>query len=94
MAWENRNGILSYTAGNAWVVMNRKAGAEVEKDRRGEYFSDRGDSGSAVFTKNGEFVGLLHSGAEYWREMSYVTSAQDLVEDIKYIKGAIEVTML
>jgi hypothetical protein len=74
--------------------MDRKAEAEVEKDRRGEYFSDKGDSGSAVFTENGKFVGLLHSGAEYWREISYVTSAQDLVEDIKYITGAIEVSML
>ena len=66
----------------------------MEKDRRGEYFSDRGDSGSAVFTERGEFIGILHAGVEPERDIGYTTSAQDLVEDIKDITGAIEVTML
>jgi hypothetical protein len=94
MTWENRNGRLYYAEGYAWAVMNRKAGTDVEKDRQSEYFSEKGDSGSAVFTTDGKFVGLLHVGMEYSREISYVTSAQDLVADIKYITGAIEVTML
>jgi hypothetical protein len=56
--------------------------------------SDKGDSGSAVFSQDGEFVGLLYGGTYPERNMSYVTAAQDLVEDVKYITGAIEVAML
>jgi hypothetical protein len=78
--------------GTAWLVMNRQKDGEGE--RGSEYFSDRSDSGSAVSTERGEFVGLLHAGVEPERYISYITSAQDLVEDIKDITGAIEVTML
>jgi hypothetical protein len=75
--------------------MDRKVDDEEGKDKKGsEYFSDNGDSGSAVFTKAGEFVGLLHGGVEPGRQISYITSAEDLVEDIKYITGATEVAML
>jgi hypothetical protein len=92
LAWEDRHGTLAYGVGSAWAVMNRRK--DDEGERGSEYFSDKGDSGSAVFTVDGEFVGLLHAGVEPRREISYITSAQDLVEDIKHITGAIEVTML
>jgi hypothetical protein len=59
-----------YAVGYAWAVMNRKAGTGVEKDRQCEYFSEKGDSGSAVFTTDNKFVGLLHAGMEYSREIS------------------------
>jgi hypothetical protein len=92
LAWEDRHGTLTYGVGAAWTVMSG------QKDDEGElgceYFSDKGDSGSAVFTAHGEFVGLLHARVEPGREISYIASAQDLVEDIKHITGAIEVTML
>jgi hypothetical protein len=95
LAWVIRNGTPKYEVGRAWAVMDRKVDDEEGKDRKGsEYFSDQGDSGSAVFTKAGEFVGLLHGGVEPWRQISYITSAEDLVEDIKYITGATEVAML
>jgi len=82
---------LVYNYGRAWVVMDRA----VEGDGRGSsFFSDKGDSGSAVFSGDGEFVGLLFGGTYLERNMSYVTAAQDLVEDIKHITGATEVTML
>jgi hypothetical protein len=94
-AWVIRNGTPRYEVGNAWAVMDRKVDDEEGKDKKGsEYFSDNGDSGSAVFTKAGEFVGLLHGGVEPGRQISYITSAEDLVEDIKYITGATEVAML
>ena len=94
-AWTIRNGTPRYEVGFAWAVMDRKDNDEEGKHRKGSgYFSDKGDSGSAVFTRAGEFVGLLHSGVDPWRDISYITSAEDLVEDIKYITGATEVTML
>jgi hypothetical protein len=92
LAWEDQHGTPAYGVGAAWAVMNRQK--DDEGERGSEYFSDRGDSGSAVFTAHGEFVGFLHAGVEPGRETSYITSAQDLVEDIKHITGAIEVTML
>jgi hypothetical protein len=92
LAWEDQGGTPTYGVGAAWTVMNRQK--DDEGERGSVYFSDKGDSGSAVFTAHGEFVGLLHAGVEPGRETSYITSAQDLVEDIKHITGAIEVTML
>jgi hypothetical protein len=89
LAWEDRDGTLTYAVGAAWTVMNRQ-----NDELSNRYFSGKGDSGSAVFTQHGEFVGLLYARAEPERQTSYITSAQDLVEDIKHITGAIEVTML
>jgi hypothetical protein len=95
LAWVIRNGTPRYEVGYAWAVMDRKVDDDEGKDGRGSgYFSDKGDSGSAVFTKAGEFVGLLYGGVEPGRQVSYIMSAEDLVEDIKYITGATEVTML
>jgi hypothetical protein len=55
----------------------------------------RGKCGAAaVFNQNGEFVGLLHGGRYAKRNMSYVTAARVLVEEIKRITGSVEVTML
>ena len=95
LAWANENGITKRDYGKAWTVIDRKVEDEEGKENKGsKYFSDKGDSGSAVFTKAGEFVGLLHAGVQPYRDITYVTSAQDLVEDIKHITGAVEVTML
>ena len=95
LAWANENGIMRRDYGKAWTVTDRKVEDEEGKENKGsKYFSDKGDSGSAVFTKAGEFVGLLHAGVEPYRDITYVTSAQELVEDIKHITGAVEVAML
>jgi hypothetical protein len=95
LAWANENGIMRRDYGKAWTVVDRKVEDEEGKENKGtKCFSDKGDSGSAVFTKAGEFVGLLHAGVQPYRDITYVTSAQDLVEDIKHITGAVEVTML
>src|SRR3984885_11373627 len=87
------NGELIYDYGKAWVVMDRTVDDDERIKQRSGFFSVKGDSGSAVFSQNGEFVGLLH-GTYPERNMSYVTAVQDLVEDIKRIAGAVEVTML
>jgi len=84
---------LVYNCGRAWVVADRTADGEGET-RGCRFFSDKGDSGSAVFNQDGEFVGLLYGGTYPERGISFVTAAQDLVEDIKNITGAVEVTML
>jgi hypothetical protein len=95
LGWKRgKQGNLKYKFGHAWVVMDRAKGDDEGKMRGSSFFSDKGDSGSAVFNEYGEFVGLLHGGTYPHRDMSYVTAAQDLVEDIKYITGAVEVTML
>jgi hypothetical protein len=93
-AWGHRKDGLVYIEGRAWVVMDRTVEDDEGKMRGSRFFSDKGDLGSAVFSQNGEFVGLLHGGAYPDRSRSYITAAQDLVEDIKHITGAVEVTML
>jgi hypothetical protein len=92
LAWEDRHGTVAYGVGAAWTVMNRQE--DDEGERGSEYFSDKGDSGSAVFTEHGEFVGLLHAGVGPGKQTSYITSAQELLEDTKHITSATEVTML
>jgi hypothetical protein len=92
--WRYDNGELIYNPGSAWVVMDRSMEYDGGKPRGCKFFSDKGDSGSAVFSQDGQFVGLLHGGVYPERDRSYVTAAQDLVEDIKHITGAVEVTML
>jgi hypothetical protein len=95
LAWADENGITRRDYGKAWTVIGRKVEDEEGKEKKAsKYFSEKGDSGSAVFTKAGEFVGLLHAGVEPYRDISYVMSAQDLVEDIMHITGAVEVAML
>jgi hypothetical protein len=94
LSWRYSNGKLIYDCGKTWVVMDRTVEDDEGKKKGSRFFSDKGDSGSAVFSQNGEFVGLLHGGTYPERNMSYVTAAQDLVEDIKRITGAVEVTML
>ena len=88
--YENCNGTIIYKVGDSWTVM--------QKDQEGkmkgcDFFSRKGDSGSAVFSQDGQFVGLLHAGTVE-RDISYITAAEDLVEDIKQVTGAIEVTMI
>lgn len=92
--WGYKNGELVYSCGEAWLVTDRSAEYDGGKARGSSFFSDKGDSGSAVFSQDGEFVGLLYGGTHPERDLSYVTAAQDLVEDIKHITGAVEVTML
>jgi hypothetical protein len=91
--WIDKNQLV-YDYGRAWIVMDRMEEDEEGKMRGSPFFSDKGDSGSAVFSQNGEFVGLLHGGTYLERNRSYITAAQDLVEDIKYVTGAVEVSML
>ena len=90
MTYENSNGTIIYKAGDSWAVMKKDQEGEMKGS---DFFSNKGDSGSAVFSQDGQFVGLLHAGTVE-RDISYVTAAQDLVEDIKQITGAIEVTMI
>jgi hypothetical protein len=92
--WWYDDGELIYSEGRAWVVTDRSTEYDGGKTRGSNFFSDKGDSGSAVFSQDGKFVGLLYGGTYPERSLSYVTAAQDLVEDIKHITGAVEVTML
>jgi hypothetical protein len=92
--WRYDKGKLVYDIGGAWVITDRTVEDDEGEPRSSGFFSDKGDSGSAVFNKGGEFVGLLFGGTYPERDVSYVTAAQDLVEDIKHITGAVEVTML
>jgi hypothetical protein len=94
LGWRYDKGKLVYDVGRAWVITDRTVEDDEGKMRGSSFFSDKGDSGSAVFSQDGEFVGLLYGGTYPERNMSYVTAAQDLVEDIKHITGAVEVTML
>ena len=90
MTYENCNGTIMYKVGDSWTVMKKD---QEGKMKGSDFFSRKGDSGSAIFSQDGQFVGLLHAGTVE-RDISYVTAAQDLVEDIKQITGAIEVTMI
>lgn len=56
-------------------------------------FGHEGDSGSAITTKTGEFVGMYFAGNDY-TGTGYFTSADDLFLDIKRITSATEVELL
>jgi hypothetical protein len=92
--WTRSKGKLRYKVGQAWVVVDRTKDDDEGRMRGSKFFSDKGDSGAAIFNQNGEFVGLLHGGTYPERNMSYVMAARVLVDDIKRITGAVEVTML
>jgi hypothetical protein len=81
MTYENRSSTITYKVSNSWAMMQKGQDGKVE----GYYiFSKKGDSGSAVFSQDGQFVGLLRPGTRT-RGISYVTAAQGLMEDIKQI---------
>jgi hypothetical protein len=90
MTYENCNGTINYKVGDSWTVMKKDQEGEMKGS---DFFSRKGDSGSTAFSQDGQFVGLLHSGT-LEGDISYITAAHDLVEDIKQITGAIEVTMI
>ncbi|KAJ9265169.1 hypothetical protein DTO212C5_6843 [Paecilomyces variotii] len=55
--------------------------------RHGQWFGDRGDSGSFVFTYSGTVIGMIFGGNTD-RAISYFTHIFDIFNDIKKITGA------
>lgn len=52
-------------------------------------FSEPGDSGSWVFTREGMVVGMVWGGSAN-SEVSYVTPIEAILDDIKQVTGAAE----
>lgn len=56
----------------------------------GQPFSRPGDSGALVFKPSGAVVGMI-VGSHQYDDITYMTSIEDLVEDIKAATGASDV---
>lgn len=95
-----------YTAGNYGVLKEARVantifqGRVVEQRTRehvvvgcGESFSRPGDSGALVFTRTGVVMGMV-IGGHMFENISYMTTIDDLIEDIKSTTGAADVRIL
>ncbi|OJJ46494.1 hypothetical protein ASPZODRAFT_142308 [Penicilliopsis zonata CBS 506.65] len=103
---EPEHGMLLYKMGRSteWTegLYNSLQTAVIEKKTvatreavvcgtKGRQFADTGDSGSFVFTKDLEFVGMIF--ATHARGDGYITLASSLFEDIKAKTGAMDIRL-
>lgn len=82
----------------ATVIKDGKEVIKVTKEHcitgdNGKYFSLPGDSGSLVFNRRGEVLGLLFAGSEQ-RPISYFTHVTNLFADIKKVTCATDVRIV
>ena len=83
---------ILYDTVEAQLVVS-KLGSDGMEQAPPKPFSSYGDSGSAIFGRNGCFKGLLFAGSET-HDRNYFTPVEALFEDIKAITGAVTVTLL
>ena len=85
---------LMYETVEAQLVVNAlHSDQREEAGERTETFSSLGDSGSAIFARDGCFKGLLFGGCEK-SDRHYFTPVDVLFEDIKRKTGAVEIGLI
>ena len=82
---------IIYEVGNALAVS--RSPVYTIADRGSPFFSEEGDSGSVVFNKESQVVGLLFGGNSI-DCISYIMPVDDMFQDIKNITGAVAVEVL
>lgn len=89
------NGEIHYETGELWAIVRRHSVKERKSAASpNTQFSAGGDSGSAIFNREGEFKGLLLGAGTLLMDLTYFISADELFTDIKLLTGADDVSLL
>lgn len=74
----------------SWKEVRSTAYCVVPTADTNQAFGEGGDSGAFVINNKGRFVGLYFGAST--DNTGYFTSAEDLIEDIKRVTGAVDVS--